>query len=210
MASIPIPSFLAGFWVGVAVAAPIGPMGMLCIQRTLAYGMVAGLGTGFAAATVQVSYGTLALLGLSPVVLAFVGASANVLSAASGAILLWFAIRTARGAPTIRADMATTSPGIGRSFRDGLALGFSNPMAVALFFAASPALGRAGSSMSAFAVVLGIFAGAIGWYASLSGIVTVGRGWLLTQDLALTRRLSTALLVVFATYMFSNAFWARA
>jgi threonine/homoserine/homoserine lactone efflux protein len=200
MASIPIPSFLAGFWVGVAVAAPIGPMGMLCIQRTLAYGMVAGLGTGFAAATVQVSYGTLALLGLSPVVLAFVGASANVLSAASGAILLWFAIRTARGAPTIRADMATTSPGIGRSF----------PMAVALFFAASPALGRAGSSMSAFAVVLGIFAGAIGWYASLSGIVTVGRGWLLTQDLALSRRLSTALLVAFATYMFSNAFWARA
>jgi threonine/homoserine/homoserine lactone efflux protein len=185
-------------------------MGMLCIQRTLAYGMVAGLGTGLAAAIVQVSYGTLALLGLSPVVLAFVGASANVLSAASGAILLWFAVRTARGTPTIRADAAITSPGLMRSFRDALALGFSNPMAVALFFAASPALGWASDTPSALAVIAGIFSGAIGWYASLSGVVSVGRGWLPAKDLVLTRRLSAAVLAAFAAYMFSNALWLRA
>ena len=140
MPDIPTSSFLAGAWVGLAVAAPIGPMGVLCIQRTLAHGIVAGLGTGLAAATVQVSYGTMALLGMGPAMLAASGASANVLSAASGAVLLWFAFRTAQGTPAKSTKVATFRPGLARSFRDALALGFSNPMTVALFFAASPAL----------------------------------------------------------------------
>ena len=205
MLDIPTSSFLAGAWVGLAVAAPIGPMGVLCIQRTLAHGIVAGLGTGLAAATVQASYGTMALLGLGPAMLAAAGASASVLSAASGAVLLWFAIRTARGTPQASTRMVTLRPGLARSFRDALALGFSNPMTVALFFAASPALVGNSNVLESLTVVGGIFTGVIGWYAALSGVVCCGRGWLSQRNVARTKSLSVAVLVAFAAYMFSRA-----
>lgn len=210
MSGMPVASFLAGFWVGLAVAAPLGPMGMLCIQRTLASGMMAGLGTGLAAATVQVSYGTMALLGLGPLLLAIAGAGANVLSAASGAILLWFAFKTARAPAPVPVGAPPAATGLLRSFRDALALGFSNPMAVALFLAASPALGGPERGSEGWIVVAGIFAGAIGWYASLSGAVSFSRHWLSARNLTVTRRLSAAILTAFAAYMFSQALGMRA
>ena len=180
-------------------------MGLLCIQRTLDYGVTAGLGTGLAAATVQVFYGTMALLGLSPMVLAFVGASASVLFAASGVVLLWFALRTARGKAVIPAASDAGNSGLLRSFRDALAVGFTNPMAVALFLAASPALGWADTRIAAACVVAGIFTGVIGWYATLSGAVSIARRRLSASKLARTKQISAAVLIVLAAYMFANA-----
>ena len=61
-------SLLAGLMVGFAIAVPIGPMGLLCIQRTLVFGMKVGVSTGLGAATVNVAYGSVVLLGLNTVV----------------------------------------------------------------------------------------------------------------------------------------------
>jgi len=56
---------LTGIGIGLAVAAPIGPMGVLCIQRTLEGGLVAGMATGSGAATVHLLYGTIVAFSLS-------------------------------------------------------------------------------------------------------------------------------------------------
>lgn len=189
MTSVSAASFLAGMSVGLTVAVPIGPMGMLCIQRTLAQGMIAGLGTGLAAATVQVSYGAMALLGLSSTMLAFVGASASTLSAASGVVLLWFALRTSRCKPEITSTPPVRGAGFMRSFRQALVLGFANPMAMALFLAAFPAFASSGDSSSSAALVAGIFVGAAGWYVCLSGTVSVARVSGSLRAVAFTNRL---------------------
>ena len=56
--------FLQGLLIGVAVAAPVGPIGLLCIQRTLNDGRVAGLVSGLGAATADAVYGCIAAFGL--------------------------------------------------------------------------------------------------------------------------------------------------
>ena len=91
MISLPLATFLAGVGVGLTVAAPIGPMGLLCIQRTLALGLAAGLVVGLAAATVHAAYGVLAVVGLSATVTMVTDASAQILSLLSGMMLFWFA-----------------------------------------------------------------------------------------------------------------------
>lgn len=54
-----------GFWIGLAIAAPVGPIGLLCMQRTLEYGRRYGIISGLGAATADFLYGLLALSGLS-------------------------------------------------------------------------------------------------------------------------------------------------
>ena len=56
---------LRGIMLGVAIAAPVGPIGLLCIRRTLAYGWRAGFVSGLGAATADTFYGLLAAFGLT-------------------------------------------------------------------------------------------------------------------------------------------------
>src|SRR5215212_2013033 len=95
MTSLSLTTFLAGVGSGLAVAVPIGPMGVLCIQRTLTFGLAAGLATGLGAATVHLIFGSLAAFGLGAALAAQLGAGAQTLfSVLSASLLLWFAVRT--------------------------------------------------------------------------------------------------------------------
>src|SRR5258705_7848708 len=57
--------FIKGFIVGVAIAAPVGPIGLLCIQRALTGGWISGLASGLGAALADTFYGCVAAFGLS-------------------------------------------------------------------------------------------------------------------------------------------------
>ncbi len=57
--------FLRGMLIGLAIAAPVGPIGILCIRRTLAYGRLSGLLSGLGAATADAIYGCIAAFGLT-------------------------------------------------------------------------------------------------------------------------------------------------
>ena len=175
MMDVPLATFLAGVGVGLAVAVPIGPMGVLCIQRTLAFGLVAGLATGLAAATVQVAYGLLAVLGLSPASAALAGAGMNLLSVGSAMLLFWFAFRIMRRELTFAQTAPADTGDIVRSYRDALTFGFTNPLTVVLFFAAFPALTSADDVREAPLLVGGVFSGVIGWYVVLSSAVALLR-----------------------------------
>ncbi len=81
-------SLSAGLVIGFSVAAPIGPMGLLCIQRTLTSGMRVGVCTGLGAATVNVVYGALIIAGLDKMA-PVMASGGRVLSFVGGAFLLW-------------------------------------------------------------------------------------------------------------------------
>ena len=57
--------FIKGLVVGVAIAAPVGPIGLLCIQRALAGGWISGLASGLGAALADTFYGFIAAFGLT-------------------------------------------------------------------------------------------------------------------------------------------------
>src|SRR6267143_581647 len=67
--------FLRGLVLGFSVAAPVGPIGVLCIRRTLAEGRLTGVATGLGAAAADGLYGALAALGVTAVTQALVGAA---------------------------------------------------------------------------------------------------------------------------------------
>jgi threonine/homoserine/homoserine lactone efflux protein len=140
MTGVSLATFLAGIGVGLAVAVPIGPMGILRIQRTLAFGLAAGLATGLAAATVQMTFGVVAVLGFSPTLTILIGAGVNLLSIASAALLFWFAYRIVRRDVAVGGSTSGGNFNLGRSYRDALTFGFTNPLTVVLFFVAFPAL----------------------------------------------------------------------
>src|SRR6476620_5951210 len=59
--------FIKGMFIGFAIAAPVGPIGVLCIRRTLASGRLVGFATGWGAATADAAYGCVAAFGLTTV-----------------------------------------------------------------------------------------------------------------------------------------------
>lgn len=58
-------TLLEGLIIGFCIAAPVGPIGLLCIRRSIAEGRLAGFVTGLGAATADACYGTIAVLGLA-------------------------------------------------------------------------------------------------------------------------------------------------
>ncbi|WP_046868562.1 LysE family translocator [Microvirga massiliensis] len=206
MISLPLAAFLAGAGVGLTVAAPIGPMGLLCIQRTLALGLAAGLVVGLAAATVRAAYGILAILGLSATVMTATEASAQILSLLSGAILFWFAGRVLRRQVLVNPAPGWKSGELLRSYRDALTFGFSNPLTVVLFFAAFPALATSASFSEAPALVGGVFTGSIGWFLALSSAVNALRNRLPARALDVTNKASGLVLAALGMFMITSAF----
>src|SRR5689334_2030366 len=93
----------AGLLAGFSIAVPVGPMGLLCIQRTLAFGMKAGVMTGLGAATTNVLCAALLVFGLERAA-SLMASGGRALSFAGGVLLLCSAART------IRRELPTQEP----------------------------------------------------------------------------------------------------
>jgi threonine/homoserine/homoserine lactone efflux protein len=205
MASFPVATFLAGVGVGLTVAVPIGPMGLLCIQRTLAFGLVAGLATGLAAATVHLMFGAVAALGLGSAMQAYMSAGAQVFALVSAGLLFWFAIRVLCRSAMMGSETPPPETWL-RSFGSAFALGLANPITVLLFLAALPALATADDLKAAPLLITGVFLGSIGWWILLSTTVSLIRRRLSARALNLTNRASGLTLAALGTLMLANAF----
>jgi threonine/homoserine/homoserine lactone efflux protein len=199
---MPLSHYLAalfsGIGIGFTVAAPIGPMGMLCIQRTLASGMATGLATGFGAATVHLTYSALAVLGLGSLAQPWVEANAAGFGIVSALTLLWFAIRTHRGSVALQTTDDVDNVRLARAYLSAIALGFTNPLTAILFLAALHAF-----SMQAAAapLIAGVFVGSAIWWTVLSTIVATARSRLTPRMLSMSSRLASLMLLGLGTMM---------
>lgn len=102
--------FLRGLLVGFSIAAPVGPIGLLCIRRSLADGRAIGLATGLGAATADACYGAVAAFGLSAVSRGLL-AQRLWLQLAGGALLIALGVRTALASPAaLRCPGSTAFP----------------------------------------------------------------------------------------------------
>ncbi|WP_353258580.1 LysE family translocator, partial [Prochlorothrix hollandica] len=97
-----------GFVLGLAIAAPVGPIGVLCIRQTLAQGWWMGLATGLGAATADALYGCIAGLGLSALG-GFLTDSQGLLHTVGGLFLCYLGVRTFQGSPTSNSSRSESS-----------------------------------------------------------------------------------------------------
>jgi threonine/homoserine/homoserine lactone efflux protein len=187
-----------GLVIGMSIAAPVGPIGVLVIRRTLAAGRIAGLVTGLGAATADALYGCVAGFGLTFISVLLIGQHFWV-GLIGGLFLCYLGIRTFLAAPAERAAGAT-APGLLRSYLSTLLLTLSNPMTILSFAAVLAGLGIGGAEASygaAALLVLGVFAGSALWWLILSSGVSAVRLRLTPGALRWVNRLSGAVLIGF-------------
>lgn len=190
--------FLRGLVIGFSIAAPVGPIGILCIRRTLAEGRPSGFLSGLGAATADALYGCIAGFGLT-VISAFLVEQRFWIQLLGGLFLLALGVKTLRSAPAEQAA-AASGTGLAASYASTFLLTLTNPMTILSFAGIFAALGVAntGGDVSAAALlVLGVFVGSAAWWLLLSGGVGLLREKLSTGVLRWTNRLSGVILLVF-------------
>jgi threonine/homoserine/homoserine lactone efflux protein len=188
-----------GFVLGFAVAAPVGPIGVLVIRRTLAAGSRTGFVSGLGAATADASYGSVAALGLAAATRSLV-AHADLLRVGGGLFLCWFGMRTILGRPAERNGAADAAPRLWAAYASTLLLTITNPMTILSFAAAFAGLGLANGvtgPATGLSLVASVFAGSLLWWALLSGGVGVLRGSLDVRALRAVNWVAGLLLIGF-------------
>jgi threonine/homoserine/homoserine lactone efflux protein len=169
--------FLRGALIGFAIAAPVGPIGVLCIRRTLAGGRLMGFVSGLGAATADVIFGAVAVLGLTALADLLVGVSfwTRLLG---GLFLCYLGWRTLRERPAER-PAAASAGGLAGAYTSTLLLTITNPATILSFAAVFAGLGAASGARSyaeGLLMVAGVFAGSALWWLTLSGAVGALRG----------------------------------
>ena len=167
---------LKGLVLGFSIAAPVGPIGVLCIRRTLANGFRSGLVSGLGAATADAIYGTIAAAGLT-LVADFLVRQQLWLGLLGGGLLVYLGIKTLRTAPQSEENaIGKDSPG--GNYFSTLLLTLSNPMTIFMFAAIFGGMSVQTGTIyrfNAFLLVLGVFTGSALWWLSLSAAVSLLR-----------------------------------
>ncbi len=167
--------FLKGIIIGFAMAVPIGPIGILCVRKTLTEGQLRGLIIGLGAATADLLYGCVAAFGLKIISNTIVGQRIWI-RLVGGALLIFLGVRTFR-ARHVKPNIPISSSGFLRSYFTTVFLTLTNPLTIFVFIAVFAALGLGNGlgSFSASALVAGVFVGSCLWFLSLSSGVTLFR-----------------------------------
>ena len=185
--------------VGLMIAAPVGPIGLLCIQRTLSRGASVGVASGLGAATADAVYGAVGAAGLTAVIQLFTAMSLPL--AIFGALFLaWMGVRLVQTPVTDGPAKASTGDTLFTAFGSTLLLTLANPMTILSFIAVFAALGGSQELTPGAMVtmVIGVFCGSALWWLVLTGSVTLVRHKLKQSTLALISRGAGLFLLGFA------------
>lgn len=187
---------LRGVLIGLSVAAPVGPMGVLCIRRTLADGRAAGLATGLGIATADALYSSVAGFGIA-VIAQLLLREATWIRLVGGIFLCYLGVKTVRAAPAEQAAEATERGLLG-AYGSALGLTLANPTTILSFVAIFAGVGVAGkASASAALLVLGVLLGSTTWWMILTGAVTTVRARITPRALRWVNRCSGCILLGF-------------
>ncbi len=188
--------FLKGIMIGFAMAVPVGPLGIMCIRKTLTEGQLRGLIIGLGAATADFLYGCVAAFGLTFISTALVSERIWI-RLAGGSLLIFLGIRTFRARPT-DPNIPITSSSIVRIYLTAVFLTLTNPLTIFAFIAIFAALGLANGlgDFSTSALVAGVFVGSSLWFLILSSIVRLFREKLDFDGLRWVNRIAGVLIII--------------
>ena len=195
--------FFEGTIIGISVAAPLGPVGIICINRTLTGGFLNGFVSGLGAATADLLYGILVVLGISglttflleiQVPIRITGILFIVFLGVRNIINLWPKKDT-----TVKNTVGITS------YTTTFFITLTNPLTIVFFIGIMAGAGLVKESMNYFpalALVAGIFAGSLLWWICLAGATNILRARIREKSVVLINRMSGVVLILFAVYLF--------
>jgi threonine/homoserine/homoserine lactone efflux protein len=194
-----------GLIIGFSIAAPVGPVGVLCIRRTLAEGRLHGLVSGLGAATADAIYGGIAGFGLTfisdilvqqQIWLRFFG----------GVFLCFLGLKTLLAKPSEKSPSEKRTGLLG-SYGSTFFLTLTNPMTILSFAAVFAGIGL-GSTLvdygSAALLVFSVFAGSALWWLILSGSVSLLRKKVTPRVLRWINMVSGAIIMGFGVFALAS------
>ena len=199
--------FLRGLVIGLSIAAPVGPIGVLCIRRTLADGRAVGFASGLGAATADALFGCVAGFGLT-FISGVLLEQQLWLRLIGGLFLCYLGVKTLLSRP---AEVAATAQGKGLlgaytstlfgAYTSTLFLTATNPLTIFAFAAIYAGLGAAtGDYGAALTLVAGVFTGSALWWLLLSGGVSLFRAKFNARSLLWVNRISGVVIVGFGIF----------
>ncbi|WP_282607095.1 LysE family translocator [Pelagibius sp. Alg239-R121] len=206
--------FAKGLLLGLSVAAPVGPIGVLCIRRSLTQGMGIGFVSGLGAAAADACYGAVAAFGLAAVSI-FLLEMEGALRLGGGLFLVWLGVKTFRAVPAALGTDGKNG-GHGGAFLSCFVLTLANPATILSFIALFAGLGFAGATAGlgggytgAVILVFGVFLGSALWWLGLSGSVGLLRKRVTPSALQWINRLSGLVLAAFGFFALSGLFLSQ-
>lgn len=186
---------LKGLAIGLAIAAPVGPIGLLCISRTLTHGRLIGLACGLGAATADAVYASIAAFGLTLVSDALTEHQDS-MRLIGGLFLCHLALRALLTASS-QAAVPRSGSGLATAYGSTFLLTLTNPATILSFAAVFAGLNIAaeeGRNAPAIGLVLGVFLGSALWWVLLSGGIGMLRVRLAPRGLRWLNLVSAAVL----------------
>ncbi len=171
--------YLQGILIGLAIAAPVGPIALLCIRRTLRDGRLIGIATGMGAATADGMYGLITAMGLS--VSGLLVSHGDWMRLGGGLLILYLGVITfLRGFQPQGHDAASAPPAHAplKAYGTTFLLTVSNPATIIAFIGMISGLSKGAESGpgAAYWLVSGVFCGSALWWFILVGITSLVRG----------------------------------
>lgn len=189
---------LKGIVLGFSIAAPVGPIGILCIRRTLAEGRLTGLAIGLGAATADAFYGIIAGFGVT-FISSFLLDRGTWLRLIGGGFLCYLGVKTFLAEPADAVAPDGDRGALG-AYLSAVFLTLTNPMTILAFVGVFAGLGIADAAHGYVAsglLVLGVFTGSALWWLALTGGVSLFRARFNRLFLRWLNRVSGGVLVLF-------------
>lgn len=160
---------LKGTLIGLSIAMPVGPIGMLCIRNSLSWGTRYGFMTGMGAAAADTLYGALAGFGVAALTTLLISYQ-FVFQLVGGLFLCYLGLMTFR-AKNVKDGLESAPSGMLRLFLTTFFLTLTNPMTILSFIGIYAGLGvgvEAHDLQAAFLLTSGVFLGSALWWLALS------------------------------------------
>jgi len=190
--------FVRGLLIGLSIAATVGPMSVLCMQRTVYKGQLYGLVSGLGIATADAMYGSIAGFGIA-LIANFLVSQQLWIRLIGGVFLLYLGIKTLLTRPAERAASASANGFVG-AYVSTFLLTLTNPLTILSFAAIFAGIGVGGASksyLSATIVVAGVFTGSTLWWCILTGGISLLRGKFTARWLLWINRISGVIIALF-------------
>lgn len=199
--------FYRGLVLGLMIAAPVGPIGLLCIRRTIQNGLLVGFATGLGTAVADAIFGAIAVFGVAAI-LDFIHHYNNTLRLLGGAFLLFIAWHTWHDPPRAPNEQKSSAGGTLAALVSSFALTMTNPVTVLATIAVIATLGSINSSAEALTMIAGIFSGSALWWLILSGGISLVRHHFNESRVRVINRITGVVLAAIAVWVLAGSVMA--
>lgn len=196
--------FIQGIIVGFAIAAPVGPISILCIARCVQYGFWSGLSSGLGAALADAIYAMIAGFGFTILKQGLLDHQ-HIFKFFGGIFLIYLGLRTMRKT-THKSNHAATCPSTFSSFITTFLLTIASPMTILAFTALFASIDITPTTLSqGWWFIVGVFLGSTLWWCMLCGVVSMVRERISQHSFSIINTISGLTICLFGVYALISA-----